>query len=132
MAKLTEAVKAVIEKGTPVVATCGRFGFPNVTPKGSVRVHDDETLVFSENAGGKTYYNLHDNPSVSVLVMDLENRTGYQIKGNVEISDAGDLYADAVRRAEARGGRSPKYVVVVHVAEVWSIWPGQTDQPVIN
>ncbi len=132
MAKMPTTVQTVIENGLPLVATCGRFGFPNVTPKESLRVLDDETLVFSENAGGKTYHNLYDNPSISVLVLDLPHKAGYQIKGNVEMSDRGELYDAAVRRADERGGRRPKYVVLVHVLEVWSIWPGHTGEQVIG
>ena len=130
MAKLTAEVKALIEAVTPLVATCGGFGFPNVTPKGSLRVVDDETLVFSELSGGKTYHNLKDRPSVSVLALDIEQKAGYQIKGSTKILDQGELFEAAVAQSKERGGRPPQYVVRVDVAEVWSIWPGQTDEPI--
>ncbi len=129
MAKLTAAVKALIQSTTPLVATCGGFGFPNVTPKGSLRVVDDETLVFSELAGGKTYHNLRDRPALSILVLDLEQQAGYQIKGSVRILDQGELFDAAVAQSKERGGRPPQYVVRVDVAEVWSVWPGQTGEP---
>ena len=129
MAVLTAEVKAVIEAATPLVATCGGFGFPNVTPKGSLRVLDDETLVFSELAGGKTYHNLRDRPVLSVLVLDLEHQAGYQLKGTASFFTEGELFDAAVRQAEERGKRAPQYVVKVEVAEVWSIWPGQTEEP---
>lgn len=130
MAKLTPKVKALIESVTPLVATCGGFGFPNITPKGSLRMVDDETLVFSELAGGKTYHNLKDRPALSVLVVDLENKAGYQIKGSAKLLDHGELFDAAVAQSKERNGRPPQYVVRVDVAEVWSIWPGQTDEPI--
>lgn len=130
MAKLTAEVKALIGAVTPLVATCGGFGFPNVTPKGSLRVVDDETLVFSELAGGKTYHNLKDRPSASVLVLDLEKKAGYQIKGSAKIMDQGELFNAAVEQSKARAGRPPQYVVRIDVAEVWSVWPGQTDEQI--
>ncbi len=129
MAKLTAAVKALIQSTTPLVTTCGGLGFPNVTPKGSLRVVDDETLVFSEFAGGKTYHNLRDRPALSILVLDLEQQAGYQIKGSVRILDQGELFDAAVAQSKERGGRPPQYVVRVDVAEVWSVWPGQTGEP---
>ena len=132
MAMLTAEIKAVIEATTPLVATCGGFGFPNITPKGSLRVLDDETLVFSELSGGKTYHNLRDRPTLSVLVLDLEHQAGYQIKGNATFVTAGELFDAAVREAEASGGRLPRAVVKIDVVEVWSIWPGQTDEPLIS
>jgi predicted pyridoxine 5'-phosphate oxidase superfamily flavin-nucleotide-binding protein len=132
MAKLTAEVKAAFEGATPVVATCGGFGFPNLTPKGSLRVLDDETLVFSELTGGKTYHNLRDHPVLSVLLLNLEQRVGYQIKGNATFVTEGALFDEAVRLAEEGGRRSPQSVVKIEVIEVWSIWPGQTGEPLVS
>ena len=113
-----------------MVATCGGFGFPNVTPKGSLRVVDDDTLVFSEIAGGKTYHNLKDRPAVSILVLDLPNQAGYQIKGDAKIMSEGPHFDAAVQLSKERDKPPPQYVVRIDVAEVWSIWPGQTGEPI--
>lgn len=43
MAKLSSEMKAMLEKQLAVIATVSNDGTPNVGPKGSMYVFDDET-----------------------------------------------------------------------------------------
>jgi len=121
MAKLTSEIKAMFEKQLAVVATAGKDGTPNVGPKGSMLVVDDETLVYAESTGGKTLRNLQENPKVAVLVVDLEKGMSCQVKGTVELITSGDLFEKVARRQEERKRSLPKYVVKIQIEEIYSL-----------
>ena len=76
---------------TPL-ATATREGVPNVTPKGSVKVLDDQHLIFMDLFSLRTRQNLEQNKQVAVTVIDLATRKGYQVKGTAELISEGPLY----------------------------------------
>jgi len=126
MAKLTSEMKAVFEKQLAVIATAGKDGTPNVGPKGSMYVVNDETLAYSEGTGGKTFRNLQANPKVAVIVVDRDKADGYQVKGTAELLTSGDFFEQVARRQEERRRPRPKHVVKIRVEEVYSVKPGMT------
>ncbi|MFC1907470.1 pyridoxamine 5'-phosphate oxidase family protein [Chloroflexota bacterium] len=126
MAKLNSEIKAVFERQLAVIATASTDGTPNIGPKGSMHVVDNETLAYSEGTGGKTFRNIQDNPKVAVLVVDRDNSDGYQVKGIAEVLTDGDLFEIVAKRSEARGRPHPKRVVKIKISEIYSIKPGMT------
>jgi hypothetical protein len=62
MARLTQEMKDMVASQQVFHATASKEGTPNVAPKRSTRVLDDETLIFTEGTGGATYRNILDNP----------------------------------------------------------------------
>ena len=126
MAKLNNEIMAVFEKQLAVIATSSADGTPNVGPKGSMYIADDETLAYSEGTGEKTLGNIQENPKVAILVVDRENSDGYQIKGTAEVLTDGDLFERVAKRSEERGRPRPKRVIGIKVDEVYSIKPGMT------
>jgi len=126
MAKLSNEIKAVFEKQLAVIATSSADGTPNVGPKGSMYIADDETLAYSEGTGEKTLRNIQGNPKVAVLVVDRENSDGYQVKGTAEVLTDGDLFERVAKRSEERGRPRPKRVVRIKVDEVYSVKSGMT------
>ncbi len=64
------------------VATATKEGLPNVTPKGSVRVLDDQHVIFADLFSLKTRQNLEQNPRVAVTVIDRGNSQGLPDQGN--------------------------------------------------
>ena len=130
MAKLTSEMKAMFEKQLAVVATASKDGIPNVGPKGSVHVVDDETLAYSESTGDKTLSNLKENPRIAVMVMDREKADGYQIKGMVELLSSGDLFDKVVKRQEERERGQPKYVGRIKVEEIYTVRGGVTTRKI--
>ena len=71
MTKLTdEAKKAIGEIRPSLVATSGSTGKPNVSAKGSLRVLDDEHVVFADIASPRTVANIRENPQVAVICLD--------------------------------------------------------------
>jgi len=93
MAKLSEEAKKIIgEVGPALVATASKDGKPNVSPKGSFRVLDDEHVVFADVASPRTMANLKENPQLSAIVFDAATRKGCRIWGKAEILNSGDLF----------------------------------------
>jgi predicted pyridoxine 5'-phosphate oxidase superfamily flavin-nucleotide-binding protein len=92
MAKLSEEAKKMISRVVPAfVATASKNGKPNVSPKGSFRVLDDEHVVFAEIASPQTIANIRENPQVSVLVFDPDTWGGCRISGKAQIIESGEL-----------------------------------------
>lgn len=124
MAKLTQEMKDMISTQQCFVGTVSKEGIPNVAPKRSTRVLNDETLVFNEVTGGATYKNLLDGSKVSIAVVNREVLDGYRFVGSVEVQDSGDLYEQAATMAEKNNMRKPLAVVLVHIDEIQSLKPG--------
>jgi predicted pyridoxine 5'-phosphate oxidase superfamily flavin-nucleotide-binding protein len=102
MAKLTGEMRAMFEQELAIIATASNDGTPNVGPKGSVHVIDEETLGYAEGTGEKTLRNLQQNPKAAVLVVNREKGDGYQIKGKAELLSTGDFFEQVARKQEQR------------------------------
>ena len=87
-----EVKKAVAEYSPALIATADKAGKPNVSAKGSLRVIDDEHLVFADIRSPGTIANLKENPQVAVLCLDSATRKGCRIWGKAEILTSGDLF----------------------------------------
>ena len=74
------------------VATAGPDGMPNVTPKGTIQVLDENTLVFADLFSQKTRENLKHNSKVAVTLVDTEKVVGFQFKGRAELIETGPVY----------------------------------------
>jgi predicted pyridoxine 5'-phosphate oxidase superfamily flavin-nucleotide-binding protein len=130
MAKLTSEMKAMFEQQLAVIATASTAGIPNIGPKGSMVVVDDETLAYSEGTNGKTLKNIQENPNVAVMVVDRDKADGYQVKGTAELLSEGDFFEQMARRQEERKRPRPKNVVKIRVEEIYSVKPGMTAQKI--
>jgi len=119
--KIPEAVQKFMQGKLGWVATASKAGVPNVAIKGSLRVLDDEHLVFADLFSLKTRKNLEENPQVAVMVYDADSRTGYSLKGHVEVIGQGPLFdqmTEAIRQHPAHLP-PPKYVVKVAVEAIF-------------
>ena len=103
------------------VATATKEGVPNVTPKGTARVMDDEHVIFADLFSLKTRQNLEQNSRVAVTVIDPASAKGYQIKGAAELVTSGPLYDQMAAQLKASSPSlpSPKYVVKIAVDSVY-------------
>lgn len=126
MAKLPTEIKAMFENQLAIVATASKDGTPNVGPKGSMHVVDDETLAYSEGTSEKTLRNLKENTKVAVMLVDRPKAEGYQIKGTAELLTSGNLFERVARRQEERKRPRSKYVVQIRVEEIYSVKTGKT------
>jgi predicted pyridoxine 5'-phosphate oxidase superfamily flavin-nucleotide-binding protein len=118
MAKLTEEAKKVIGEIHPsFVATASKTGKPNVSAKGSLRVLDDEHILFADVASPRTIANIKENPQVAVICLDAATRKGCRIWGRGEILNSGELFDKTVAELANRKMKV-KNVVKVTVEKV--------------
>jgi hypothetical protein len=103
------------------VATATKEGVPNATPKGTVRVLDDQHVIFADLFSLKTRQNLEQNPRVAVTVIDPVTKNGYQIKGTAELLSSGPLYDQMAEQLKQSAPSLPslKYVVKIAVESVY-------------
>lgn len=119
--RLSSEMKEMIERvGLALIATCDRQDVPNAAPKGSIRVLDNQHLLFNEATGGKTWANLKENRKIAVAMIDYERGDGFQLKGEAELIKAGRLYDQAVEMRKAKGKTGPLMAVVkVKIEEIY-------------
>lgn len=118
MAKLTEEAKKAIGEIRPsLVATASKSGKPNVSAKGSLRVLDDEHVLFADVASPRTIANVKENPQVAVICLDAVARKGCRIWGRGEVLNSGELFDKAVAEFAKRNAKV-RSVVKVAVEEV--------------
>lgn len=115
MASIPTEVQEFMEGRTAWVATASLEGIPNATPKGSVRVVDEEHVVFADLFSRKTRENLQANPKVSITVVDTDTATGYQVKGTAEMLESGPLYEGMAAELAAAAPDFPPLVYVVYI-----------------
>ena len=98
------------------VATVSNDGTPNLSPKGTIVVMNESTLVFADIRSPQTIQNLQNNPSVEINVVDPFQRLGYRFKGECKIINEGPEF-DKILDYYANVGIKSKInsVVVVDV-----------------
>lgn len=97
MGTLTEDMRRVVrEQRLGFVATVSEDGTPNLSPKGTATVWDDDHLIFADICSPGTIANLTRNPAVEVNVVDPITRRGYRFKGQATVIAAGPLFDRAM------------------------------------
>ena len=118
MGLLTDDMKRVVaEQRLGFVATVCPDGTPNLSPKGTTAVWDDDHLVFANIRSPGTLANLRQNTNVEVNVVDPFLRKGYRFKGVASVLESGALYDKAIAFCKERGSRvsAIREVVMVRV-----------------
>lgn len=95
MGVLTEDMQRVVqEQRLGFMATVCPDGSPNLSPKGTIRVWDDDHLVFADICSPDTMRNLQHNPAIEINVVDVLLRKGYRFKGTATTVTEGQLFDD--------------------------------------
>ncbi|QGY42728.1 pyridoxamine 5'-phosphate oxidase [Maribellus comscasis] len=124
MSILTPEMKEMIATRQCFHATVSKDGIPNNAPKRSTRVFNDETLIFTEGVGGKTYQNILDGSKVATAVVNREILDGYRFIGTPEVLTSGDVYEKSAEMSLKAGMPKPKAVILIRVEEIHSLKPG--------
>lgn len=91
---ITADMKAVIEAThLCFAATVTPDGRPNLSPKGTIRVWDDEHLFFLDIASPNTRANLARTPWMEINVVEQLSRRGYRFFGRAEVHLEGGVRA---------------------------------------
>jgi predicted pyridoxine 5'-phosphate oxidase superfamily flavin-nucleotide-binding protein len=103
------------------VATASGTGEPNVTPKGSLKLLDENHVLFADLFSLKTRRNLLENNKVAVTVIDAAKGKGYQIKGTAEVVSSGPLFDETCKQIKAVPKALPpvQHVVKITVESVF-------------
>jgi predicted pyridoxine 5'-phosphate oxidase superfamily flavin-nucleotide-binding protein len=103
---LDDDMKRVVrEQRLGYVATVCADGTPNLSPKGTTAVWDDDHLVFLDIFSPGTVANIEaGRPVVEVNVVDPIRRKGYRFKGPAEVLRDGTRFEDVMRWYERERG----------------------------
>ena len=93
MTTISEEIKNFVNsQKLGYVATVSKDGTPNLSPKGTIVVMNESTLVFPDIRSPQTIQNLQDNTSVEINVVDPFQRLGYRFKGDGRIINEGSEF----------------------------------------
>jgi hypothetical protein len=120
MGILTGDMKRLVEEQKLAFhATVCPDGSPNLSPRGSTRVWDDDHLFFADICSPQTTANIAAGSSVEVNVVDPFVRKGYRFKGPAVIHEPGSaVFDEGVARMRADGSKlagRAKAIVVIEV-----------------
>ena len=94
---LTPDMKRIIEEQRlGFVATADLDGTPNVSPKGTFIVLNDQTIAFGEIRSPGTIRNVRANPRIEVNFVDPFVRKGYRFAGTATVVERGDSTFEAL------------------------------------
>jgi predicted pyridoxine 5'-phosphate oxidase superfamily flavin-nucleotide-binding protein len=125
MGILTEDMKRVVrEQRLGFVATVCPDGTPNLSPKGTTAVWDDEHLVFADIRSPGTVANLRCNPAVEINVVNWFVRKGYRFKGAATVLTEGAQFQE-IRAFYERQGNSdtPRRIRAIVLVQVEQALP---------
>ncbi len=128
--KLTTDMQRVLnEQRLGFVASVCEDGTPNLSPKGTTTVWDDEHIVFADICSPGTIANIRHHPIVEINVVDPVNRKGYRFKGTATIYQQGPIFEQGLALYRQRGTTSPiRSIVLVHVEQALPLISPAYDQ----
>jgi predicted pyridoxine 5'-phosphate oxidase superfamily flavin-nucleotide-binding protein len=100
-----EMKRMVAELKLCFVATVTPDGRPNLSPKGSMKVWDDDHLVFADIASPVTVRNLNANPHIEINMVDPFRRRGFRFKGTAVVLHEGAEFSSVADELWSREGR---------------------------
>ena len=124
MGPITAEIKVFIEQQKLCfVATVCPDGTPNLSPKGTTRVWDENHLVFGDIRSPGTVNNLLANPAVEINMVDVFNRKGYRFKGVAKVVSSGPLFEKVIAfYGEMAEKYAMKNIVMVKVDRALPLW----------
>jgi len=120
---ITEKIgKFVSQQKLGFVATVSPNGTPNLSPKGTISVLDENTLVFANIRSPQTIENLEKNPSIEINIVDPFSRRGYRFKGTAKIISDGEEYNKIILSYRQNGIQTTiKSIVIVNVKQILEV-----------
>jgi uncharacterized protein len=120
MAILTEDMKRIVrEQRLGFYATVCEDGSPNLSPKGTTCVLDDEHLFFADIRSPQTVANIRRGSLVEVNVVDPFARKGYRFKGPAVVHERGtSLCSEGMQRLREAGSKLVDRINAIVVIEV--------------
>jgi predicted pyridoxine 5'-phosphate oxidase superfamily flavin-nucleotide-binding protein len=128
--KLTADMRRIVdEQRLGFVASVCEDGTPNLSPKGTTTVWDDEHLVFADVCSPGTIANLGHHPVVEINVVDPVSRRGYRFKGPATLHQRGPVFEQVLAFYRRREVESPiRGIVLVRVERALPLFSPAYDQ----
>ena len=115
--KLDQDMRAVIQAAhLCFAATVTADHRPNLSPKGTIRVWDDDHLFFLDIASPRTRANLEQNPWIELNVVEQTSRRGYRFLGVASVHRGDEVYGEASGRVFAEEGTTYPVEAVVLIS----------------
>jgi predicted pyridoxine 5'-phosphate oxidase superfamily flavin-nucleotide-binding protein len=93
MGILTDDMKRIVrEQRLGYIATVCPDGTPNLSPKGTTAVWDDDHLMFADIRSPQSVQNIEHNASVEINVVDPLARKGYRFKGQGVVHRSDEVF----------------------------------------
>lgn len=112
--RLNDYQKEFFARHLAYLATVDKNGIPQVGPKQSMSVLDDQHLLYLEKTKAHAYDNLKNGSKAAVVVADKPNHTNIRIIGTAHIHE-NDAYAQKINSSD--DSNNP-YVVVIKIEEI--------------
>lgn len=119
--KLNQEMKDFVAEELAYLATVDEFGNPNIGPKRTMRVLDDERLIYCENTGGQHLHNIENNGKVAIAFVKRTENQGYRFTGTAKV------YTDEehMNLAKEKAGVTPKKAcVIIDVEKIYTLASG--------
>ena len=101
------------------VATISPDNTPNLSPKGTIIVWNENTLAFADIRSPNTIKNLEKNTNLEINVVDPLLRKGYRFSGKGSIIREGDDFEAILHKYRENGIKSTiKAIVLVKVEKI--------------
>ena len=97
------------------LSTVDANGNPQVGPKASMKVLDDNHLQYLEKTKAHAYENLKNGSKAAVVVADVPTHTNVRIIGTAHIHEDDDYQ----KKIAAEGGAPNAYVVDIDIEEIY-------------
>jgi predicted pyridoxine 5'-phosphate oxidase superfamily flavin-nucleotide-binding protein len=111
--------RVVDEQRLGYVASVCPDGTPNLSPKGTTAVWDDDHLVFAHLHSPQTVANIEaGNRVVEINVVDPILRKGYRFKGPATVHRDGPVYESGLRFYHERSGLTSDRIEAIIVVKV--------------
>jgi len=122
--KIPKHIQEVIDnQELHILSTSTKDGIPNIIYLKFLKVYNDGQILIADNKFSKTEKNLLENPRISFVVLDKENRKSYQVKGTAEFHKDGQVFEDTVEWIENKRSSPslyPKSGIILNVEEIYS------------
>ena len=124
MPHLTQEIKEFVrQQKLGYVATICPDGTPNLSPKGTTNVWDDDHLVFADIHSPGTVENLLANPAIEINIVDIFTRKGYRFKGNARVLSEGSMFDEIISFYRSTGSKHQiNNIVLIKVDRVLPIF----------
>jgi len=119
-ALITDDIKEFVNRvQLGFIATVCPDSTPNLSPKGTTIVWDNDHLAFADIHSPGTIDNLKSNPAIEINIVDVFTRKGFRFKGIGQILSEGDTFEQILSYYRNKGTKHPiNNIVLVKVHRI--------------